>query len=66
MAKSNGLEELAALAKSRQGMGIRVEYRQQAHLGDEVHPVVYVKDGIYTACINDTSGKPYAVVELKG
>ena len=47
-------------------MKIRVEYRQQAHLGDEVHPVVYVKDGIYTACINDDAGKPYAVVELKG
>ena len=66
VAKKNGMDELRRLARSREKLRIRVEYRQQAFLGDEVCPVVHIKDGIYTACINDTQGKPYAVVELKG
>ena len=66
VAEENTMERLSKLVRSRDNLSIRVEYRQQAHLGDEVHPVVYIKDGIYTTCINDDAGKPYAIVELKG
>lgn len=62
---------LAELARSRQKVQIRAEYRQQAHLGDDIHPLVYLQkesedDCICTVFLNDEDGKPYAIVELKG
>ncbi|WP_026526719.1 acyl-[acyl-carrier-protein] thioesterase [Butyrivibrio sp. VCD2006] len=66
VAEKNGIDDLLQLVRSRENISIRVEYKQQAHLGDEVRPTVYVKEGIYTASINDIAGKPYAIVELKG
>jgi acyl-ACP thioesterase len=65
VAGREGLDELKALAGSRNGIQIRAEYRQQAHLGDEISPVIYMKDGAYTAALNDTNGKPYSIVEIK-
>ena len=43
---------------------LRVEYRNQAHLGDEIHPVVYNIEGGYVVALNDKEGKAYSVVEL--
>ena len=65
VAKREELEDLRALTESRDGIQIRAEDRQQAHLGDVISPVVYIKDGVYTAFLNDTNGKPYSIVEIK-
>lgn len=43
---------------------LRAEYKAQAHLGDEIYPVVYTRDNSYTIALNDREGKPYTVVEL--
>ena len=42
---------------------LRVEYRNQARLGDVMAPVVYVKDDTCIVSLCDADGKPYAVVE---
>ncbi|WP_408069988.1 acyl-[acyl-carrier-protein] thioesterase [Butyrivibrio sp. JL13D10] len=65
VAKRENLEELHELSCSRSKIQIRAEYRQQAHLGDDISPVVYAKDDVYTAFLNDTEGKPYSIVEIK-
>lgn len=46
---------------------LRVEYKSQAVLGDEIHPVVAVGDSgkRYTVCLNQTDGTPYSVVEFQ-
>ncbi|SEK80935.1 Acyl-ACP thioesterase [Butyrivibrio sp. ob235] len=66
VAEKNDLDKLRKLAKSREKIQIRAEYRQQAHLGDEVQPVVYVGEDSYLTYINDDAGKPYAIIEIKG
>lgn len=45
--------------------GLRVEYRNQAHLGDCMHPVVYKTDESYIISLNNDEGTPYSIVELK-
>lgn len=42
---------------------MRVEYRNQAHLGDEILPVVYEKDNVCIVSLCDKENKPYAVIE---
>ena len=44
---------------------LRVEYRSQAHLGDEIFPVVYDIENGYVVTLNDKDGNAYTVVELK-
>lgn len=46
---------------------LRVEYKNQAVLGDEIHPVVITGEGgkRYTVCLNGTDGSPYSVVEVR-
>lgn len=46
---------------------LRVEYKSQAVLGDEIHPVVAAgEDGRrYTVCLNQADGTPYSIVELQ-
>ncbi|MDO4476088.1 MAG: thioesterase [Lachnospiraceae bacterium] len=43
---------------------LRVEYKQQAHLGDRIHPVVVRQEGIWQVLLNTDEGYPYAVVEI--
>ena len=43
----------------------RVEYRNQARLGDEMIPMVYTKGDICIVSLCDTEKKPYAVLEAK-
>ncbi|MBN2899245.1 MAG: acyl-[acyl-carrier-protein] thioesterase [Clostridia bacterium] len=43
---------------------IRVEYKQQAVLGDWIYPEISETDGLYTVVLNDDMGKVYAVVEF--
>ena len=42
---------------------MRVEYRNQARLGDMIIPVVYQKDSDCIVALCDTEKKPYAIVE---
>ena len=42
---------------------LRVEYRNQARLGDMIVPIVYKKDNACIVVLCDTEDKPYAVVE---
>lgn len=43
---------------------LRVEYRRQAVLGDEMIPVVYRMDREYLVVLNGTDGKAYAIVQF--
>lgn len=44
---------------------LRAEYRKQAFLGNELHPVSGDNGaGVWTVSINDNDGKPYSVVEF--
>jgi len=45
---------------------LRVDYRKQAVLGDIIYPVVYKKDNIWVAALNDAEGKAYSVTEIRG
>lgn len=42
---------------------MRVEYRNQARLGDVIIPVVYEKENACVVALCDTEKKPYAVIE---
>ena len=42
---------------------MRVEYRNQARLGDVMVPVVYTKENTCMVALCDTENKPYAVIE---
>lgn len=53
------------LPKETQIAELRVEYRQQAKLGDEITPVVYqVSERESIVSLNTAEGKPYAVVQV--
>lgn len=43
---------------------IRVEYKQQAVLGDWIYPKISERDGLYTVVLNNHLGKAYAVIEF--
>jgi len=43
---------------------LRIEYRQQAHLGDEICPQIYRTPELETVVLAGTDGKPYAVAEF--
>lgn len=43
---------------------LRVEYRNQAHLGDVIYPVVYRTDSSYTVSLDNEEGVAYSVIEL--
>lgn len=43
---------------------LRVEYKKQAVLGDEIIPVVYEREQEYLVALNGPDGKPYAIVQL--
>jgi acyl-ACP thioesterase len=63
-------DALRTLAKNRKNFMVRAEYRQQAHLGDIIHPeIVMAGDDTDTdGCVvmlKDDEGKPYSIVELK-
>lgn len=45
---------------------LRVEYKMQAVLGDMIHPMVCVADGVYVISLNNGKGKPYCIVEISG
>lgn len=47
---------------------LRVEYKSQAVLGDEIHPVLAAdpEAGLYTVSLNKEDGRPYSIVELCG
>lgn len=46
---------------------LRVEYKSQAVLGDEIYPVAAVGDEgkLFTVCLNKEDGTPYSIVELQ-
>lgn len=54
------------ISDKKENIQIRVEYRQQGHLGDEMKAVVADNDGCYIVYLNDKDDNPYAVVEIKG
>jgi len=43
---------------------LRVEYKSQARLGDEIYPVYYHSGNAYVVSLNDKEGKAYSVVEF--
>lgn len=47
---------------------LRVEYKSQAVLGDEIYPVVAAgeQEKLYTVSLNKKDGTPYSIVELDG
>ena len=45
---------------------LRVEYKKQAVLGDEINPVVCSTDEAYVISLNKEDGKPYCIVEIAG
>lgn len=55
---------LAALAEEFTVCELRVEYRRQALLGDEIIPVIYRSNREYLVALNGSDGKPYAVVQF--
>lgn len=69
VADNENVDALSKMATARENMQIRAEYKQQAHLGDEIYPKVYVNDEngeLYcVVSLNDASGKAYSIVELK-
>ncbi len=70
IAEKEKIDELSSMAAERKGIQIRAEYRQQAHLGDDIYPKVYVTKDENGGCLcavslNDAAGKAYAAVELK-
>lgn len=44
---------------------LRAEYRDQAHMGDVIHPMLYECDDLTVITLNSDSGTPYTVIELK-
>ncbi len=67
VADRENLPEIRNLSGSTTDLQIRAEYKQQAHLGDVIHPEVYVfSEGVGCAIyLNDDNGEPYAIVEIK-
>lgn len=55
----------AYLPKGVRHNRLRVEYRNQARLGDVMIPIVYEKENACIVALCDTEKKPYAVVEAK-
>ncbi|MCR5655977.1 MAG: acyl-[acyl-carrier-protein] thioesterase [Butyrivibrio sp.] len=53
------------ISDKKEKIQIRVEYRQQAHLGDEIKIAVIETDECYIICLNDENNNSYAVVEIK-
>lgn len=53
------------LPAEKEAAVLRIEYRQQAVLGDRITPVVYAADSS-SACVslNADDGKPYAIMEV--
>lgn len=45
-------------------VGMRVEYRMQAVLGDIIEPRVSFQDNRFTVVLSDITDKPYAVIEF--
>jgi len=43
---------------------LRAEYKAQARLGDEIHPVFYREGQTYIVSLNDKDANPYSVVEF--
>ena len=43
---------------------LRVEYKNQARLGDEIVPVCYQEEHKHIVSLNDVNGAPYAIVEI--
>lgn len=43
---------------------MRVEYKNQAFLGDIIYPRVHASDNTYCVVLDNANGKPYAVVEF--
>lgn len=54
----------AALESAPVVRELRVEYRKQAMLGDEITPVVYEREQEYIVLLEDAAGKAYAVVQM--
>lgn len=55
---------LAALAEDFVVRELRVEYRKQAMLGDEIIPVLYQSEKEWLVALNGVDGKAYAVVQF--
>lgn len=54
----------AALEREITVRELRVEYRKQAMLGDQITPVIYETEEYCMVSLNGEDGKPYAVVQL--
>ena len=44
---------------------LRVDYRKQAHLGDNIYPVVYRTEDAFYVSLNDAEGSAFSVSEFK-
>ena len=55
------------LPKDFQVGQLRVEYKNQAVLGERIHPVVAkdTEESLYTISLNREDGRPYSIVELR-
>ncbi len=64
---NNGQYIAIAAAYLPEGFPVRqlkTEYRMQAHLHDEVIPRICESDGVVTVALENSQGKPYAIVEF--
>ncbi len=43
---------------------LRVEYKAQAYLGDEVTPIIYREEDHVIVSLNNAEGSPYSIVEI--
>lgn len=44
---------------------LRVEYRNSAVYGDTIYPVYHQEEDLLKVSLNDSDGKPYAIVEFQ-
>jgi len=56
---------MSCIPQGREYKRLRVEYRNQAHLGDEIYPKVYETEEKYVISLDNDKSLPYAVIELQ-
>ena len=69
VSEKEGIDEIKLVSGLKEKLQIRAEYRQQAHLGYKMYPVVYTYkkengDDVYAVSLNDEDGNAYCIVEI--
>lgn len=56
---------MECLPEGAQIRQLRVEYRNSAVYGDTIYPVYHQEEDLLKVSLNDSDGKPYAIVEFQ-